>query len=67
MFVALLKQVELSTCCPANISIEQLKKVCHYTNIIPMWEDDHKTLHGSDLKKRNKVNKKYNLEKYYKK
>jgi len=32
-----------------------------------MWEDDHKTLHGSDLKKRNKVNKKYNLEKYYKK
>jgi len=21
--------------------IEQLKKVCHYTNIIPMWEDEH--------------------------
>ena len=22
-------------------NIEQLKKVCHYTNIIPMWEDEH--------------------------
>ena len=24
---------------------EQLKKVCHYTNIIPMWEDEHKEWH----------------------
>ena len=20
---------------------EQLKKVCHYTNVVPMWEDEH--------------------------
>jgi hypothetical protein len=24
---------------------EQLKKVCHYTNIIPMWEDEHREWH----------------------
>jgi hypothetical protein len=28
--------------------IEQLKKVCHYTNIIPMWEDEHMKLHSNN-------------------
>ena len=36
--------------------IEQLKKVCHYTNIIPMWEDEHKELHAKKgFKRKNKT------------
>jgi hypothetical protein len=31
-------------------NIEQFKKVCHYTNIIPMWEDEHIELHRKDRK-----------------
>jgi len=30
--------------------VKQLKKVCHYTNIVPMWEDEHIELHKHDKK-----------------
>jgi transcription termination factor Rho len=35
--------------------VEQLKKVCHYTNIIPMWEDEHIALHSKNPKRRKKI------------
>jgi hypothetical protein len=28
--------------------MKQLKKVCHYTNVIPMWEDEHKEWHKNN-------------------
>jgi len=34
--------------------IEQLKKVCHYTNIVPMWADEHKEFHKKYGSKTNK-------------
>lgn len=29
-------------------NIEQQKKVFHYTNVVPMWEDEHKALHANN-------------------